>query len=130
MFLNAHMSTTSCHTDCHEYIYILCNVLVPSGACGQTGWSTASNGHSCARQCSVAASHSSSKPRSLLLKIPYSGKFSCGAKFLRFLRAEQSTRKLKLGHALVFHMQSLWWVWFLGIETRILQPRTFLLRAS
>ena len=27
-------------------------------------------------------------------------------------------------------MQRLWWVWFLGIEPRILQSRTFLLGAS
>ncbi len=33
--------------------------------------------------------------------------------------------KIKAGrnfHAPVFHMQSLRWVWFLGIEKRILQP--------
>ncbi len=34
------------------------------------------------------------------------------------------TRKLKprYPHALVFHMQSYWWVWFPGIEPRILEP--------
>ncbi len=39
--------------------------------------------------------------------------------------------KIKTGensHAPVFHMQSLWWVWFLGIETRILQSQKYLLR--
>ncbi len=49
-----------------------------------------------------------------------------------FFEGRAVNAKIKIGrnsHAPVFHMQSLGWVWFIGIETRILQPRKCLLRA-
>ncbi len=47
---------------------------------------------------------------------------------VRVFEGRAVNAKIKTGrnsHAPVFHMQSLWWVWFLGIETRILQLRNF-----
>ena len=41
----------------------------------------------------------------------YSGELSWGAKFRVF-------------QGQVFHMQSYWWMWFPGIEMRILEPQT------
>ena len=50
------------------------------------------------------------------------GKFSWGAKF-RVFEGRVVNVKIKIGinsHAPIFHMQSYWWMWFPGIETRIL----------
>ncbi len=65
-------------------------------------------------------------------EVPYSEKFSRGANFA-FFEGKAVNARNKTGrnsHAPVFHMQRLWWVWFLGIEPRISQSRTFLLGAS
>ena len=56
-----------------------------------------------------------------------------GCNILCYSRAEQLTRKLKLGgdklpHTGISHAK-LWWVWFPGIKTRILQPAIFFLSA-
>ena len=56
--------------------------------------------------------------------LPYSVKFSWGANFA-FFEGRTVNEESKTGinsHASVFHMQSYWWVWFPGIETRILEP--------
>ncbi len=56
--------------------------------------------------------------------IPYSMKFREVQNFA-FFEGTAGNAKIKTGinpHALVFHMQSYWWVWFSGIKPRILEP--------
>ncbi len=72
--------------------------------------------------------HCSQHQSGLLLdsSVIHTGNFR-GVQTFAFFEGRAVNAKIKTrisSHALVFHMQSYWWVWFPGIE-----PRTFLLKA-